>query len=59
MRGADVLDVVFIEVRVHRDAFLPEDLMVLRARQRGEAEKLDDIEWQLLLNDRDVAPDGL
>src|SRR6516165_8587918 len=58
MRGADVLDIVFIEVRVHRDAFLPENLMVLRARQRCQAEELDDIERQLLLNDRDVTPNG-
>jgi hypothetical protein len=34
MRGADVLDIVSIEVRVHRNAFLPENLMVLRAWQR-------------------------
>src|SRR5262249_8297931 len=39
--------------------FFPENLMVLRARQRGEAEKLYDVERQLLLNDRDVASNSL
>jgi hypothetical protein len=33
--------------------------MILRAWQRRQAEDLDDVERQLLLNDRDVAPDGL
>ena len=59
MRGADVLDVVFVEVGVHRDALLPEHLMILRAGQRRQAEELEDVERQLLLDDRDVAPDRL
>src|SRR5436309_13412543 len=29
MRGTDMLDVVPVEVRLHRDALLPEDLMIL------------------------------
>src|SRR5215467_508632 len=33
--------------------------MILRARKWRQAKELDDIERQLLLNDRDVAPDGL
>src|SRR5215831_17678480 len=33
--------------------------MILRARQWRQAKELDDIERQFLLNDRDVAPDGL
>src|ERR1700756_2019727 len=59
MRGADMLDIVLVEVRLHRDALLPENLMILRARQWRRAEELDDVERQFLLNDRDVAPDGL
>src|SRR5262252_3079041 len=59
MRGTDVFDVVFVQVRLHRDALLPENLMILRARQWRQAKELDDIERQFLLNDRDVAPDGL
>src|SRR5215831_540893 len=57
--GADMLDVVSVEVRIHHNVSFPENLMVLRARQRGEAEKLDDVERQLLLNDRDVASNSL
>src|SRR5258708_17831044 len=59
MRGADMLDVVRVEVRLPRDALLPENLVTLRARQWRQAEELNDIERQFLLNDRDVAPDGL
>src|SRR5258708_20037967 len=59
MRGADMLDVVRVEVRLHRDALFPENLVILRARQWRQAEELNDIERQFLLNDRDVAPDGL
>ena len=57
--SAGMFHVVCVEVRLHRDALLPEDLMVLRAGQRGQAEELDDVERQLALNDRDIAPDRL
>src|SRR5215475_2962222 len=59
MRGADVFHVVLVQVRLHRDTLLPENLMILRARQWRQAKELDDIERQFLLNDRDVASDGL
>ena len=59
MSDADMLYVIPVEVRLHRGALFPEVLMILRARQRRQAEELDDIEGQFLLNDRDVAPDGL
>src|SRR5215470_3460089 len=58
MRGADVLNVVLVEVLLHRDALFPENLMILRTRQWRQAEELDDIKGQFLLNDRDVAADG-
>ena len=33
--------------------------MILRARQRRQAEELEDVERQLVLDDRYVAPDRL
>src|SRR6516225_1748157 len=59
MRRADMLQIVFVEIAIQRDAGSPQGLVVLRARQRREAEELQDVEGQLLLDDRDVAPDRL
>ena len=57
VRGADVLDVVDVEVRIHRSAGTPELLVVLRAGERRETEELDDVDRQLALDDLDVALD--
>ena len=59
MAGADVLRVVNIEIAIHGHAGAPERLVVLRARQRGEAEEFENVEWQFVLDDADVAPDRL
>src|ERR1700730_13898848 len=59
MGSADVFDVIFVEVRVHCDAVLPEHLMILRSGKRRQAEELEKVDRQFVLDDRDVAPDGL
>jgi hypothetical protein len=55
MRGADVLDVVVVEI--HRHAASPQRLMILRAGQRRQAEKLHDVDRQFALDDVDVVAD--
>src|SRR5262245_28340281 len=52
-----VLAVVQIHVRMHPFAFLPQDLVVLRSRKRGEAEEFEDVEGKLLFDDLDVLGD--
>src|SRR5262245_54752830 len=59
MGGAYVLHVVSIEVCIHRNAFVPKDLVVLRAGQRRQTEGLKRVERQLFLNDCDIASNGL
>src|SRR6516162_8498339 len=59
MSGAGVLDVIGVEVLLHRNAPVPKCLMILGPGQRREAEEFDDVERQLLLYDRDVAPDAI
>src|SRR6266571_4632018 len=51
-----MLHIVCIELRFHRNALLPEDLMILRTGQRSQAEKFDNIERKLPLYDRDITP---
>jgi hypothetical protein len=48
MRGADMLDVALVQVRLHREALLPENRMIPRAGQWCQAISSG------LLNDRDV-----
>src|SRR5439155_15862413 len=48
-----------IEVRFHRKVLPPKDLMILRTGQRGQAEKLDNVERELPLYDRDITPDAV
>ena len=57
MARADMLDVVFVHVRVHRDPFEVKDLVILGAGEGRQAEKFEDVERQLLLDDVDVAHD--
>ena len=57
--GADVLQIVNVHVRVHGDASCVEVLVVLRARQWRQAEELQDVDRQLLLDDLDVVGDLL
>src|SRR6516165_54108 len=59
MRRADMLQIVFVEIAIQRDAGSPQGPVVVGARQRREAEELQDVERQFLLDDRDVAPDRL
>ena len=59
VRGADVLGVIFVKIRVHRHAIFPQRLMVLRTGQRRQAEELDDVERKFFLHDGDIAPDRL
>jgi hypothetical protein len=42
MRGADMLDVALVQVRLHREALLPKNLMILRAGQWCQAKELDE-----------------
>src|SRR2546427_6886219 len=51
--------VICIELRFHRNALLPEDLMILRTGERSEAEKFDNVERELPLYDRDITPDAV
>src|SRR6516164_7102051 len=51
--------VICIELRFHRNALLPEDLMILRTGQRSQAEKFDNVERELPLYDRDISPDAV
>src|SRR3954470_23073047 len=55
MSGGDMRDVIAVQVSVHSDSGLMELEMVLRARQRREREKLEQINGQFLLNDLYVA----
>src|SRR5262245_37676306 len=57
MGSADVFHVICIEFRFHRNAFPPKDLMILRTGQRSQAEKLDNVERELPLYDRDITSD--
>src|SRR6516164_10453393 len=59
MSGAGVLDVIGVEVLLHRNAPVPKCLMILGPGQRREAEEFDDVERQLLLYDRNVASDAV
>ena len=52
-----MLEIVLVHVGVHRDPFAVEDLVVLRAGQRGQEKEFEDVERQLLLDDLDVAGD--
>ena len=52
-----MLQVVFVQVAVHRDAFGPHRLVVLGARQRRQDIEFQQIDRQLALDDLDVAPD--
>src|ERR1700726_4351094 len=54
-----MLDILFFKVFPHRDALLPEDLVILRAGQRRQAEEFENVERKLLLNDCNIAPDRL
>src|ERR1700677_720174 len=56
MRGADMLDVVFVEIGLQRDARLPQLAMILRPRKRGQDKELDHVEREFSLNDRYIAP---
>src|SRR5215472_17449836 len=51
--------VICIELRFHRNALLPEDLMILRTGQRSQAEKFDNVERELPMYDRDMSPDAV
>src|ERR1700722_3268251 len=46
MGGADVFDIVFVEVRLHRDAVLPKRLVILRAGQRRQTEEFEKVDRQ-------------
>ena len=59
MRGADVIEIVLVHVPIHLHAFAMQHLMVFRSRQRREEEELQHVDWQLFLDDLDVAADGL
>src|SRR5215468_10376771 len=59
MRRADMLQILSVEIAIQRDAGSPQDPVVRGARQRREAEELQDVEGQLLLDDRYVAPNRL
>ena len=54
-----MIEVVLVHVGVHPRALAVQDLVVLRARQGGEDEELEDVDRQLALDDLDVALDGL
>ena len=59
VRGGDVIEVVAVEVLVHRHAGLEQLLVVLGARQRREIEKFEQIDRQLLLDHLDIVGDQL
>ena len=58
MAGGDMQQIVFVHVRVHRNPAEQQFLVVFGARQRRQAEELEDVERQLALDDLDVANDG-
>ena len=53
-----MLGVVLVHVGVHCDPLAMENLVILRARQRRQAEELHHVDRQLALDDGNVAPDG-
>src|SRR5258708_20760530 len=59
MGGANVFDMVSVEVRVHSNAVHPERLVILRAGQRRQTEELEKVDRQFFLDDRDIALDRL
>src|SRR6202162_829841 len=59
MGGANVFDIVSVEVRVHSDAVHPKRLVILRAGQWRQTEKLEKVDRQFFLDDRDIALDRL
>jgi hypothetical protein len=54
-----MLQVVAVEIGVHVDALLPQDLVVLGAGEGGQDVELKQIKRQLALDDGDVAADRL
>ena len=54
-----MLEVVFVHVGIHRGPGERQPLVILRARQRRQAEELQQIERQFALDDLDVAHDAL
>ena len=59
MGGADVLQVVAVEIRLQGRALVEERLMVRRARQGRQAEEFQDVQRQFPLDSLDVGKDGL
>ena len=59
MRGDDVFEIVAVEIGVHRIAVLELGLVIFRARQRRQAEELQNIQRQFVLDDGDVFGDAL
>ena len=57
MRRHDMLGIVFVHVTVHRHPLAMKGLMILRPRQRCQAEEFHHVDRQLALDDADVAPD--
>src|SRR5215831_4202471 len=57
VRGGDVIEVVRVQVGVERHAGLYQPAVVLRARQRRETEKLQQVDRQFPFYDFDVALD--
>ena len=57
MGRRDMLQVVAVHVGVHLDAFEVQLLVVLRTGKRREVEKLQQVDWQLPLDEMDVADD--
>jgi hypothetical protein len=58
MWGTRVLCVVSVQVVFHRHAAQVKVLVILAARQRSEAKELEQIDWQLFLDQLYVARDG-
>jgi len=59
MDRAGVLDVVFVGIRVHPDATPIQILVVFGSGQWREDEEFQEVDWQLALDNRNIARDGL